>query len=277
MTRKRRRPRLGKTGCLFWVFIILVIIVFILYRGKGSFKNTFSFLKNRVSTEEFSETPQDERDFSLPEEQTPITAEKDAVEQTPSASKDEITRETTRQEKEESSPAVSTEKEVEKREPEPTERQAEVLKTKNLKAPLYYVQLNRDKGTAKIQPVIRIVQYKDSPITRTIESLLGGPTQKEKELGLISFIPDGTSLLSARIENGHLTLNFSDQFESNYNGRDAILFQLSQVMLTSFEFQQVTSLSILINGQKKQYITGEGIPLKEVYTKNDLTLLNSKG
>ena len=48
-------------------------------------------------------------------------------------------------------------------------------------------------------------------------------------------------------------------------------------MLTSFEFKQVTSLSILINGRNKQYITGEGIPLKEVYTKDDLSRLSTRG
>jgi spore germination protein GerM len=274
MTRKRRRPRIGKTGCLFWLFIILVIIVFILYRGKGSFKNTFSFLKDRVSTEEFSETAKEKADFSLREEQAPEGTRKEAEDTIPPTPEDEITRETEHEE-DESVRAPSTE--TVKREAVRTESQPDTLKTKNLKVPLYYVKINRDEGTAKIYPVIRTVQYKDSPITRTIESLLGGPTQKEEELGLISFIPEGTALLSARIESGHLTLNFSDQFESNYSGREAILFQLSQVMLTSFEFGQVTSLSILINGQKKQYITGEGIPLKEVYTKSDLTLLNSKG
>jgi spore germination protein GerM len=277
MTRKKRRPRLGKTGCLFWLFIILVIIVFILYRGKGSFKNTFSFLKNRVSTEEFFKTSKDEKGFTSPEEQAPVIAENDTEERTPSSPEDEIARETSQQEKEESAPTTSTKTGGEKVEPEQKERQTEVLRTKNLRVPLYYVKLNRDEGSAKVQPVIRTVQYKDSPITRTIESLLGGPTQKEKELGLVSFIPEGTDLLGARIDSGHLTLNFSDQFENNYSGREAILFQLSQVMLTSFEFGQVTSLSILINGRKKQYITGEGIPLKEVYTKKDLTLLNSEG
>jgi spore germination protein GerM len=48
-------------------------------------------------------------------------------------------------------------------------------------------------------------------------------------------------------------------------------------MLTSFEFKQVTSLSILINSKNKRYITGEGIPLKEVYTKDDLSQLNTRG
>ena len=150
------------------------------------------------------------------------------------------------------------------------------VRIKNLQAPLYYVKIEGD-GSANLQPVIRSVQFVDSPITRTIESLLSGPTAGEEEKGLISFIPEGTNLISAQLRNGHLTLNFSDNFEQNYNGRDAIRFQLSQIMLTSFEFKQVTGLSILIDGEKKRYITGEGIPLKEVYTKDDLSVLNTRG
>ena len=56
MAKRREKPRLGKTGCLFWLFIFLVIIVIILYRGKGSFKETFSLLKNRLSTQEVQDT-----------------------------------------------------------------------------------------------------------------------------------------------------------------------------------------------------------------------------
>ena len=155
-------------------------------------------------------------------------------------------------------------------------KEPEAVRTKSLQAPLYYVKIEGD-GSATLQPVIRSVQFIDSPITRTIESLLSGPTAGEVERGLVSFIPKGTNLISAQLRNGHLILNFSDNFEDNYNGREAIHFQLSQIMLTSFEFKQVTGLSILIDGEKKRYITGEGIPLKEVYTKDDLSVLNPRG
>jgi spore germination protein GerM len=152
----------------------------------------------------------------------------------------------------------------------------EALNRNNLNTSLYYVIIDSD-GSARLQPVIRKVEFVDSPITRTLESLLGGPMPGERERGLISFIPDDTTLISARLQSGHLTLNFSDEFEENYNGREAIHFQLSQVMLTSFEFKQVSTLTILIGGQKKQYITGEGIPLKEVYTKEDLSISHTPG
>ena len=268
MARRRVRPWLGKTGCLFWLFIILVIIVIILYRGKGSFKETFSLFK-KLSSEE----------VQVPEESTGIIVE-DVDEQGPEEQvrsplpetaelKDHVADEDSR------GPGMTADQ-VSKEQEKAAVKEPEAVRTKSLQAPLYYVKIEGD-GSATLQPVIRSVQFIDSPITRTIESLLSGPTAGEVERGLVSFIPKGTNLISAQLRNGHLILNFSDNFEDNYNGREAIHFQLSQIMLTSFEFKQVTGLSILIDGEKKRYITGEGIPLKEVYTKDDLSVLNPRG
>jgi spore germination protein GerM len=268
---RRGRPRLGKTGCLFWIFIFLVIIVIILYRGKGSFRDTFSFLKNRAPSEEIQEgelasgseetTPEDERivkQSDVQRDDSGFTASDQAVkEEAPGNGPSTVPTE-----------ANGEEASREKERPE--------IREKVLKAPLYYIRIESD-GSAQLQPIIRSVSFTDSPITRTVEALLAGPTASERGSGLVSFIPPGTKLLDARIQSGHLTLNFSSAFEDNYNGREAIEFQLAQVMLTSFEFKQVTSLSILINGRNKQYITGEGIPLKEVYTKDDLSRLSTRG
>jgi spore germination protein GerM len=268
MARRRIQPRLGKTGCLFWLFIILVIIVIILYRGKGSFKETFSLFKKLSSEEEqvpeeSMETIVEDVDKQVPEEQV-----REAIRDRAQLPED-VGQEPSRE------PDITVDRTPDQRE-QAVEEEPEAVRTKSLQAPLYYVKIEGD-GSARLQPVIRSVHFIDSPITRTIESLLIGPTAGEEESGLISFIPEGTNLISAQLKNGHLILNFSDNFERNYNGREAIHFQLSQIMLTSFEFRQVTGLSILIDGEKKRYITGEGIPLKEVYTKDDLSLLNTRG
>ena len=262
MTRTRGKSRLGKTGCLFWLFIFLVIIVIILYRGKGSFKETFSHLKNRLSTQEVQDT--DKTPDLLPEDSINREIEESEGDISDEPAEEQPPREATR-EAEQTASARSTDDE-----------NPEVLSTKSLRAPLYFVSIEAD-GSAQLQPVIRSIHFKDSPITRTIESLLKGPSAKEASKGLISFIPEGTDLLSAQLKNGILTLDFSNSFEQNYNGREAIHFQLSQIILTSFEFSQVSGLTLLIEGKKKKYITGEGIPLKEVYTKDDLSLLNTRG
>ena len=282
MAPRKRMSKIGKTGCLFWLFILLVIIVIFVYKGKGNFKETFSFNKikgikealekPRKETEiqeenklELAET-EEKRDEYVKQEktgdETRLTDSGEKVIKEPYKSEDMETKS--------SDEIVKTTQRPESHVKKKTATKSE-LKTKKLTASLYFVKINKEYGMVSPIPVTRTIEYKDSPITRTIESLLRGPTVTERQRGITSFIPDDTDLISAHISGGHLILNFTHKFEENYTGRDAILLELSQVLLTSFNFNQVTKLSILIEGQHKRYITGEGIPLKEVYTKQDLT------
>jgi len=264
MAPRRRRPRIGKTGCLFWLFILLVIIVIFIYKGKGNLKEAFSFrkLKNIIGKEE--QPPSQGKQIEREEKEVPqkkddgrteVTAKEetiDRIEKVSTQKKAETPVQTAQKEK----PAQKTE-----------------IKTKKLTTSLYFVKISDDGSSVKPVPVTRTIEYKDSPITRTIESLLEGPTVSERQSGMMSFIPDDTRLISASLSDDHLTLNFSNKFEENYTGREAILLELSQVLLTSFNFSQVKKISILIDGTRRRYITGEGVPLKEVYTKQDLAEL----
>jgi spore germination protein GerM len=266
MARGKRRPRLGKTGCLFWLLILIVIVIVILYRGKGSFKDTFRSLKKGV--ERTAVVVEESVEKNITDEQGPVVVKEDKTAPEPSKEPD-------REPQKEPVPVNQEPKETPREEiksaPEKT------IKTKSLNATLYFVKIDKSDGSAKPFPVSRTVQYKDSPITRTMESLLLGSTRSEKENGIVSFIPAGTKLISAQISNGHLTLNFSGEIEQNYSGREAILLELSQIMLTSFSFDAVGRVSILIDGARKGYITGEGIPLKLYYTKQDISQLISGG
>lgn len=268
MARGKRRPRLGKTGCLFWLLILIVIVIVILYRGKGSFKDTFRSLKKGV--ERTAVVVEENVEKKMTDEQNPVVVKEDKTETAP-----EPTKEPDRELEKVPVPVKQEPKEVPREEkksaPEPT------IKSKSLNATLYFVKIDESDGSAKPVPVSRTVQYKDSPITRTMEALLLGSTRSEKENGIVSFIPAGTKLISAQISNGHLTLNFSGEIEENYSGREAILLELSQIMLTSFSFDAVGRVSILIDGRRKGYITGEGIPLKQYYTKQDISQLISGG
>ncbi|MCK4804190.1 MAG: GerMN domain-containing protein [Spirochaetes bacterium] len=276
MATGRRRSRLGKTGCLFWLLILLIIVVIFIYKGKGNIREVFNFFKRGETKEAVEEIVKKSEDESTPEEgsQAQEGAEESGEETTTAARE--------REDKTDSGKTGTEGEDTKKSETGVKEDKSEAgvrdkLKTKEYKAVLYFVKINGQDGSVKPVPVTRTIKFKDSPITRTIESLITGPTVNERQSGITSFIPDETELISASIQNGHLTLNFSSKFEENYSGREAILLELSQVVLTSFNFTQVTKLSILIEGKRKRYITGEGIPLKEVYTKQDLSSLGLTG
>ena len=276
MATGRRRSRLGKTGCLFWLLILLIIVVIFIYKGKGNIREVFNFFKRGETKEAVEEIVKKPEDESTPEEgsQAQEGAEESGEETTTAARE--------REDKTDSGKTGTEGEDTKKSETGVKEDKSEAgvrdkLKTKEYKAVLYFVKINEQDGSVKPVPVTRTIKFKDSPITRTIESLITGPTVNERHIGITSFIPDETKLISASIQNGYLTLNFSSKFEENYSGREAILLELSQVVLTSFNFTQVTKLSILIEGKRKRYITGEGIPLKEVYTKQDLSGLGLTG
>lgn len=262
MSSGRRRSRLGKTGCLFWLLILLIIVVIFIYKGKGNIREAFNFFKRGETKEAVEEIVKkyEEVKKTAEDESTPVESSQ-AHEGAEESGEETTTAAREGEDKTDSGKTVVTDN----------------LKTKEYKAVLYFAKINEQDGSVKPVPVTRTIKFKDSPITRTIESLISGPTADERHRGITSFIPDETELISARIQNGYLTLNFSSKFEENYSGREAILLELSQVVLTSFNFTQVTKLSILIEGKRKRYITGEGIPLKEVYTKQDLSGLGLTG
>jgi germination protein M len=304
MAYRRRKRRFGTTGCLFWLFILLVIVVIFLFRGKGNLKESLSFFnKLRIDGKE---------ELDRGKKTEPRAGEADARRRRPGA-EEGVSGEApegspgakTGEKAEErpgsrpvAAPAPSSGQEISKKpqtegrgaaKPAAEKPSAAVerskpatgtiqpkkgeIRTKNMAASLYFVRIDGEDGSVKPVPVERAIEYKDSPITKTFEALLRGPTETERNKGIISLIPEGTRLLSARIDGGHLTLDFSHHFEDNYTGREAILLELSQVILTSFDFTQVTAVSIRIDGKQKRYITGEGIPLKEAYTKQDLSSL----
>lgn len=268
MKRKRKKAKIGKTGCLFWLLILLIVVILFLYKGKGSFKETISYFKDLINKSKVEEISKKE---SKPEKsgKKEIQKKVEIQEKTTSGNKTEKTVESKKLIKPpETSTIQKTAPSIEKAKIK-NKKLTKGVKTKTLTTPIYFIKIELD-GSAKPYPIKRKVQYKDSPITMTLKTLLKGPTPSERKKGLISFIPEKTKLLSASIKNGHLVLNFNDAIEENYSGRDAILLELSQILYTCFEFNSVKSVSILINNKRKQYLTGEGIPLKTAYTRNDL-------
>lgn len=279
MARRRRRPKIGRTGCLFWVFVLLVIAVIFVYRGKGSFKETIALVKKNIQgrdTQIVNVQPSAEGESAgakieekgQPEQDKSMKSHLNENDSLPERNEENRTDGEKR-----SPPPSQIEQKSKQTIPEPEKK----LKKKKRTATLYFIKIDQNSGRVKPIPVSRTIEYFDSPLTRTMNSLLEGPTHDEIKEGITSFIPEGTRLISAQLRDGYLTLNFTRDFEENYSGREAILLELSQVMLTAFDFEQVSRLKILIEGRKKEYITGEGIPLKEVYTKQDIPLPDFEG
>ena len=88
---------------------------------------------------------------------------------------------------------------------------------------------------------------------------MSGPTADEAEKGYMSLIPEGTKLLGARVANKTATLNFSENFSFNRYGVQGYLGQLMQIVYTATSFSTIDNVQFLIEGQKLEYLGGEGV------------------
>lgn len=125
-------------------------------------------------------------------------------------------------------------------------------------AKLYFVTIENDGAVSRKQ-ITRSIAKTDSPLSENIKQLLAGPNQAERAKGCISLIPENTRLLSASVSNGIAQLNFNEAFEFNRVGVEGYLGQLMQIVYTATEFSTVSSVQILIEGQKKEYLGSEGV------------------
>lgn len=115
-----------------------------------------------------------------------------------------------------------------------------------------------DDGIVTRKQITRVARKNNSPLVTSINLLINGPTQEERRKGCKTLIPEGTKLLSASIREGVAFLNFNEEFEFNKIGVDGYIAQLMQIVYTATEYSTVNSVQILIDGQKKEYLS-EGV------------------
>ncbi len=125
------------------------------------------------------------------------------------------------------------------------------------KARLFFVKVS-DEGKISIKSVLRPVPDSSSPLTMSIKTLLDGPRPTELSNDVLSLIPDGSQLIGARIEGGIAFLDFNEQFRFNALGIEGYKSQVEQIVYTATEFSTVVKVQILIEGQRIEYLGGEG-------------------
>ncbi len=134
----------------------------------------------------------------------------------------------------------------------------QVSSKKEMTAKLFFIKVGAD-GQIIRKIVSRKVPKTDSPMSTVLKSLLQGTSLSESKQGLRSFIPANTKLLSATVKDGIAILNLSEEFQFNQYGIEAYQAQLAQIVFTACEFPTVTSVQFLIEGERKNFLGGEGV------------------
>ena len=125
-------------------------------------------------------------------------------------------------------------------------------------ASLFFVRIE-DDGAIVRQEVKRQIPSSDSPLSDSMAALLAGPNADEMRRSLVTLIPAGTKLISAQVRGGTVFLNFNEAFMYNHYGIEGYAGQLKQVVYTATSFPSVQDVQILIEGERHDYLGGEGV------------------
>lgn len=269
-----------KTGLGLAIWLLAILIIFILFlvnkdviltnlKSTSFFEQTIGttpdFVKNHVPKEQPQEEELNEITIQIAEPK--VEQKKEEIKQ-PEISKTEEEPKTQNEQKETSIPEkTETEKtEVTKSPEKPKQEEKKTVTYTELQ--LCFLQIDTD-GSINRKMIKRSVPKNMSPLTTAINLLLQGPdTTKTEERNCISLIPQGTKLMSARVDDGIAYLSFSEDFEFNTLGAEGYMGQLMQIVYTASNFSTVKSVQFLVEGEKKDYLGSEGQWIGSPLSKN---------
>ena len=256
--RKTKKKNTTNTGIIFWlVFAIIIIICFLIAKGKiASVLKETNFFNEVMGTEptiitELVNTHATDSSDSTSKTKDPVI-QLQLLEEIIQDESELVERSEITQKVEKTKPQVKTETKIETQAKEPVEQ------VQMMKLNLCYVMIDSD-GSVIRKEVIKEFPKNSSPLTTAINNLLSGPSADEVEKGYMSLIPEGTKLLGARVANKTATLNFSENFSFNRYGVQGYLGQLMQIVYTATSFSTIDNVQFLIEGQKLEYLGGEGV------------------
>ena len=99
-------------------------------------------------------------------------------------------------------------------------------------------------------------------------ALLEGPTNAEKQAGMVSCIPEGTTFLGLDIADGVATVDLSQEYSSG-GGSLSMFMRLAQVVFTLTQFPTVEGVNFKLDGQPIDVLGGEGIIIDHPMTRAD--------
>ena len=116
------------------------------------------------------------------------------------------------------------------------------------------------------------------PVERTVttprvaeaamEAIIDGPTDSERAAGLSSAMPADALLLGLTVADGTATVDLSQEAEAG-GGSLAVLGRLAQVVYTLTDFATVDSVQLLLDGERVDYFSGEGVLIADPLTADD--------
>lgn len=110
---------------------------------------------------------------------------------------------------------------------------------------------------------------KENNLENALRELISGSKRSERLSGEYSEIPQGTKLLSFKEDSDKILINLSKEFEDG-GGAQSIQARLLQLVKTVNLYKENKPIYLYINGQKAEYIGGEGIYVEQPLNEDSL-------
>lgn len=135
----------------------------------------------------------------------------------------------------------------------------------NLK--IYFVKTSKMSKKTVIFPVSRTICKGNCNVKNAVEELLKGPTSNEKKVGLFTEIPSKTILIDIKENKKSIIVNLTKDFESE-GGSESMVIRLKQLSYTVDDLKNKKPVYLEVEGQKVEYLGGEGIEVKQPLSEN---------
>ena len=139
-------------------------------------------------------------------------------------------------------------------------------KTVDKNTQIYFVKAD-DGEVATLSTTKKEVKTESERFRATMEALFSGPSGLEKIAGVYSEIPSETKLLEIRENATSYTINISDDFE-NGGGADSMKIRVKQLITTATSAAGKKDVYLEINGERVEYVGGEGIVILQPLQRN---------
>lgn len=119
-------------------------------------------------------------------------------------------------------------------------------------------------GEATLVPVTRLVLARslESRLRGAYGALLAGPSEGERALGLATEIPAGTVLRGLAVAGDVVVVDLSAEVERG-GGSSSVQGRVWQLVYTGTQFSGVSRVRILIEGQPRKALGGEGFIIED--------------
>jgi len=138
-------------------------------------------------------------------------------------------------------------------------------------ARIYFVYWDADRNIFRLVAVPRRVRGRTQAdrVAEAVRFLLQGPSEAERGLGYTTEIPAGTRLRGVRIEEEVATVDLSRDLERG-GGSSSMLARVYQIVYTVTEFRGIRAVQILLDGERRDALGGEGVWIGEPIRRSEV-------